>query len=279
LKGKIMWLPVVGNVPTNFCRETVVAEQGDGPASGSCDVESHRGGDAAGDYTQASRFGTIGFGKLLGAAAILAAATSPSFATTLTYDFSARIGLAVVEGPDLTLQSVQPGDVLRGTLTVDTSLQDVNASPDIGQYVATATPSLLSLTIGPYGPFPQETFSTSHFVVRVAENGNGFFGTEELLIFNDGSFSAFGNQVDNFEIRLDSDSPSFLSGTGFPAAVDLGLLNAHSTFELSGNEFNAFEFLGSITNFAVPTNTTPEPGSMVLLAGGLLALGISIRRR
>jgi hypothetical protein len=67
--------------------------------------------------------------KLLVAAAFLAAATSPTFATTLTYDFSARIGLAVVQVPDLTLQSVQPGDILRGTLTVDTSLPDNNASP------------------------------------------------------------------------------------------------------------------------------------------------------
>src|SRR5262249_17806903 len=160
-------------------------------------------------------------------------------------------------------------------LTVDTSLSDINASPDVGQYVATAGPSVLSLTIGPNPPYPQETYATSGFDVRIAENGHGFFGNEELSIFNDGAFVATGNEVDTFESGLDSDSLSFLNGTGFPTAVNLGLLNGHSTFELFGHDahrpLDGFEFFGRITEFEVATDVVPEPATLVLLASGLLA--------
>src|SRR5690348_14972536 len=116
-------------------------------------------------------------------AAMLGLAATPSFASTITYNFSVRIGLAVTEElQDFTLDSVQTGDVLHGTLTVDTSLPDINASPDVGQYVATSAPSRLSLTVGPYGMFQQETFTTSGFDVRIAENGQGFFGNEEFSV-------------------------------------------------------------------------------------------------
>jgi len=214
---------------------------------------------------------------------MLAVATTPGYASTITYNFAVRIGVAVANIQDLTLQSVQVGDVLHGTMTVDTSLPDVNAAPAIGQYLASSAPSALSLTIGPYGAFPQETYATSSFDTRIAENGSGFFGTEELLTLNEGSFVANGNQVDTFEIRLDSDSPSFLSGTGFPTAVDLGLLNGHSTFELIGRSttrlHDGFEFVGSITEFEVAPDVVPEPGSLVFLGSGLVALLANRPRR
>ncbi len=208
-------------------------------------------------------------------AAMVGLAATPSFASTITYNFAVRIGLAVVQGPDFTLMSVQTGDVLHGTLTVDTSLPDINATPDVGQYVATAAPSRLSLTVGPYGMFQQETYATSGFDARIAENGQGFFGNEEFSIINDGPFLANGNSVDTFEIRLDSDNPAFLNGTGFPTAVNLGLLNNHSIFEFFGHDahtLDGFEFFGSITQFDVATDVVPEPGSLVLLGSGLLAL-------
>src|SRR5262245_27368348 len=91
-------------------------------------------------------------------AAVLAGAATPGFASTITYNFAVRVGVAVAELEDFTLQSVQPGDVLHGTLTIDTSLPDTNASPNVGQYIATGTPSAMSLTIGPYNPWPQETY-------------------------------------------------------------------------------------------------------------------------
>jgi hypothetical protein len=67
------------------------------------------------------------------------------------------------------------GDVLHGTITLDTSLPDSNASPDIGQHNATSGPSAMTVTIGPNGPFPQETYSTSSLSVRIAENGGAGF--------------------------------------------------------------------------------------------------------
>src|SRR6476660_5135130 len=209
--------------------------------------------------------------------ALVAGATTPGYASTITYDFSVQIGVAVANLGDLTLQSVQQGDVLHGTITLDTSLPDTNGSPDVGQYNATSEPSAMSVTIGPYGKFPQETYATSSFSTRLAENGRGFFGTEEIFIINNDPFVANGNQVDGFEIRLDSDSLAFLTGTGLPSAVDLGLLNGHSTFELFGHDamrpLDGFEFFGSFTEFRVATDAdvVPEPGSLVLLVSGLLA--------
>jgi hypothetical protein len=232
---------------------------------------------------RAPRSKKIDVRKLFFVVAILAAATMPSYGTTITYNFAARIGVAVAPTPDFTLESVQAGDVLHGTITINTSLPDLNAAPDIGQYVATSVPSVLSLTIGPFNTFPQEAYPTSSFSVRIAENGSGFFGTDELLIMNDGPFSASGNQVDTFEIRLDSDSSSFLSGTGFPTTVDLGLLNTHSTFEFMGHDpthpSDGFAFSGSITEFEVAPTGVPEPDSWVLMGGGLLALAALRRRR
>jgi hypothetical protein len=209
-------------------------------------------------------------------AALVAGATTPGYASTITYDFSVRIGLAVANLQDFTLGSVQPGDVLHGTITLDTALPDTNGSPDVGQYNATMGPSTMSLTVGPYNPFPQETYSTSSFDFRTAENGRGFFGNEEVFILSD-PFMANGNVVETLEIRLDSDSLAFLTGTGFPSAVDLGLLNGHSTFEFIGHDamrpFDGFEFFGTITDFHVATDAdvVPEPGSLVLLVSGLLA--------
>lgn len=209
--------------------------------------------------------------------ALVAAAATPSYASTMTYDFAVRIGATTVFNEDFTLMSVQSGDVIHGSITLDTSVPDSNASPDIGQYHATSGPSVLSVTFGPNNPWPQETFSTSNFDVRIAENGRGFFGAEEFFIINDGPFVANGDQVDTFEIRLDSDSLAFLTGTGFPSAVDLGLLNSHSIFEFIGHDaqgFDGFELLGAITDFHVATDAevVPEPGSLVLLVGGLVAL-------
>jgi hypothetical protein len=50
------------------------------------------------------------FRKLFLVAAMLAA-TTPSYATTITYNFAARIGVAVADVDDLTLPSVQAGDM------------------------------------------------------------------------------------------------------------------------------------------------------------------------
>jgi hypothetical protein len=228
---------------------------------------------------RAPRSEIIGVRTLLIVVAMLAAAT-PSFASTVTYDFATRIGASSVLVQDLTLQRVRPGDFLRGTITIDRSIPDQNGSADVGAYFATSAPSVMSLTIGPYGAFPQETFSTSVFIVRIAENGSGFFGTDEISILNSGPFLAHKSQVDNFEIRLDSDSPSFLSGTGFPTAVDLGLLNAKSTFEFSGfNVGDGFQLFGSITEFKVATASVPEPGAWVLMGSGLLTLAALQHRR
>jgi hypothetical protein len=176
------------------------------------------------------------------AAALIAGATAPGYASTMTYDFAVRLGATTV-----------------------------------GQYNATSGPSALRVTFGPNNPWPQETFSTSSFDVRIAENGRGFFGAEEVFIINDGSFVANGDQVDTFEIRLDSDSLAFLTGTGFPSAVDLGLLNSHSTFEFIGHDalrpLDGFAMFGTITDFHVATDAevVPEPGSLILLVSGLVA--------
>jgi hypothetical protein len=220
---------------------------------------------------------------VIGIATLMVAAT-PSYATTITYNFAARIDLATVFINDLTLDSVQSGDVLHGTITLDASLPDLDASADIGSYVAMSVPSVLSLTVGPFGMFPQETFPTSSFLVRIAENGHGFDGNEELLILSNGSFLANGDQVDQFEVRLDSDSLSFLSGTGFPVAVNLGLLNSNSVFEFIGHDptrpsDSGFEFFGSFTEFEVASDAVPEPGSIVLIGSGLITLAGSRRRR
>ena len=110
---------------------------------------------------RAPRSEIIDVRKLFFFIALLAAATTPSYATTITYNFAARIDVAVAPTPDFTLKSVQTGDVLHGTMTINTSLPELKASPDIGQYVATSVPSVLSLTIGPFNTFPQETYSTS----------------------------------------------------------------------------------------------------------------------
>jgi len=58
--------------------------------------------------------------------------TTTSYATTITYNFAARIDVAMAPTPDFTLESVQTGDVLHGTMTIDTSLPDLNPRPTSG---------------------------------------------------------------------------------------------------------------------------------------------------
>jgi PEP-CTERM motif len=228
-----------------------------------------------------SRAECIPVRTILIAVAVLIAPTTSSYATSITYNFAVRIDSKLGADPDLTLQSVQPGDVLHGTLTIDTSLPDLDGSPNVGQYLA-ISPSALSLTMGPYGAFPQETFSTADFQVRIAENGSGFFGNEELFIENTTPFVANATPISLFEIRLDSDSLSFLNGTGFPASVNLGLLNGNSRFEFTADAVTTFPgeaLLGTITQFEVATDAVPEPASVVLFGSGLLALATRRRRR
>ena len=90
---------------------------------------------------RAPRSKIIDVRKLFFLVAMLAAATTPSYAATITYNFAARIDVAVALDARFYPRVRQARAVLHGTMTVNTSLPDHNASPDIGQYVATSAPS------------------------------------------------------------------------------------------------------------------------------------------
>jgi hypothetical protein len=81
---------------------------------------------------RAPRSEIIDVRKLFFFIALLAAATTPSYATTITYNFAARIDVAVAPTPDFTLESVQTGDVLHGTMTINTRCPHSTPRPTLG---------------------------------------------------------------------------------------------------------------------------------------------------
>jgi hypothetical protein len=227
---------------------------------------------------------TKGIRVLLLICVVLASTATSSFATVITYDYSAEITLVEKIATTELLGAVQFGDVFHGTITVDTSIPNTSVSPDDGNYAATSLPSILSVTIGPYvvNPVitvPPTTFPTSDFGVVVRENGTGFFGAEELTFLNLSPFLSNGLNVEDFEVRLDSNDLSFLNGTGLPMAIDFGLVTG-SKFDFIGTEpehGGAFNFEGSIISFGVASSGVPEPGTIILLGSGLAAL-VACRR-
>lgn len=210
---------------------------------------------------------------LLSVAAICATAPVVAQAAPITFQFSVQVTnlTNASSGQLLTGQSVAIGDILTGSLTLESSTPDTfSGDPVFGHYEHTMAPSALILdTAAPVVanaftvnisngyPGPADTFS-------LTTNGNPSAG---LMTFNFGAPAGGLWTTDALPL------------SGIPA---LQLASLNTLFTLS-NVFNDDTHLLSakIRSFDVGQTTppaVPEPTSMVLLGTGLLGL-VRLRTR
>jgi hypothetical protein len=192
--------------------------------------------------------------RLLIPAALACLAASGLRAAPITYDW---IGTVKEVAPNSFGISV--GEPIAITLTLDGAAADFNPAPDRGRYASgpVEPPIVLSVNIGGI---------TDVGVVQSVDVLDNIGGVDMFEV------QTATQLVDRgFRFTFQTADTSVLTGDGIPLSIDPANFTT-ATFEV-------FRVHGFGTIDALATSVIPEPGSLMLLASGLLGLAIMRNRR
>lgn len=217
-------------------------------------------------------------------------AVNQADATLITSVFSGTV--AVNDPSNLLGGTIASGDRFSGTFKYDLSAQDNDPSPNSGNYQIASPPGALSIQIaGAGGPitYSNDPSLSPYITVNVVNNQpsdffsvSGFGSASTFPFYQGLPGSLIFNMTDPMGVMLTSDGlPTTLDISGNPSAffvVDANSLR-------NGTTTTAYQITGSVdvnTLSLGPSgqaHTIPEPGTLLLIGGGLAAMSYTVKKR
>ncbi|MHC4333594.1 MAG: PEP-CTERM sorting domain-containing protein [Planctomycetota bacterium] len=159
---------------------------------------------------------------------------------------------------------INPGDIITGTYTYDSTTPDTNPSAYVGDYEHRAAPAGISLTVGGFNFASDPT--NVYFLLSVCNAGGPYQQDNYLLLSYNNLPLSNGSVVDHISWQLDDPTASALSSDGLPIGPPiLDQWQSIVGLRLDG------ERAGYIVH-AYVTSAIPEPTTILLLAVGGLVL-------
>jgi len=165
---------------------------------------------------------------------------------------------------------INPGDIITGTYTYDSSTPDTNPSPYIGDYEHFAPPAGIFLTVGGF-EFRTDPMNVN-FLVEVGNAGGPYY-RDNYLIRSYKNLPLYDDvPINHIMWQLDDKSGTAISSDALPLTAPV-LHDWPDSF--TGLKIEGGDIKNSLRITADVTSAIPEPATVMLLTLG----GLIVRRR